>query len=357
MIGGVLGGYGVLGMPNQVLEPEEVVLAGKILSFLDGVDSDESKRDAAHLRDAMDLLVRLRKVATSYTSIIRSHSVAGELRDVHTLANAICRSDPYSIEAFMPTRAVVGRSYLVAKFNFFRLLVRICRHYMPDDQKRRELMDELGYYVRGSVTSIIAEDVLVSIASDDGQDMELRRKAIYLLADLWEHRTLRSVNDFFPLLCSVWDAKARVTVSYGTLAGTSELLTLMREGCDPAVIEHFTSDQISEDERQALMELVFNATYEELETMRRYMERNRMNLLGPDDVAQIFNVPLSKLHQTTATAEDMFFTFRERQVIAYQRKIKDLSGPKKTAEEYLMIYYLQQTDIAVPEYDLICEES
>jgi hypothetical protein len=344
-------------MTNRVLEPEEIVLAGKVLSFLDEEGTGETCSDATHLRDVMNLLVRLREVVTSYTSIIRSHSVAGELRDVHTLANALCRSDPYSIEAYMPTRAVVGRSYLVAKFNFFRLLVRICRHYMPENEQRRELMDELGYCVRESVTSIIAEDVLVSITSDDGQEMGLRRKAIYLLADLWEHRTLRSVNDFFPLLYSVWNAKSRVTVSYGTLAGTTELLTLMREGCDPAVIDHFTSDQISEEERQALIELVFNATYEELETMRRYMERNHMDVLGPDDVAQIFNVPLSKLHQTTATAEDMFFTFRERQVIAYQRKIKNLPGPKKTAEEYLMLYYLRQTNINPPEYDLTCKES
>ena len=101
-------------------------------------------------------------------------------------------------------------------------------------------MDELGFSVRESVTSIIAEDVLVSIASDDAQDMELRRKAIYLLADLWEHRTIRSVRDFFPLLYSVWDAKARVPISYGTLAGTSELLPLRLEDCYPAVIDYFS---------------------------------------------------------------------------------------------------------------------
>ena len=99
MIEDIPGGYGVPGMPNRVLEPEEIVLAGKVLSFLDEVGTGEGKLDAAHVRDVMDLLGRLRKVATSYTSIIRSHSVAGELRDVHTLTNAICRSDPYSIEA------------------------------------------------------------------------------------------------------------------------------------------------------------------------------------------------------------------------------------------------------------------
>jgi hypothetical protein len=52
-------------MPNRVLEPEEIVLAGKVLSFLEESEGEESSRDAAHVRDVMDLLVRMRKVATS----------------------------------------------------------------------------------------------------------------------------------------------------------------------------------------------------------------------------------------------------------------------------------------------------
>jgi hypothetical protein len=61
-------------------------------------------------------------------------------------------------------------------------------------------------------------------------------------------------------------------------------------------------------------------------------------------------VPLSRLHQTIVSPKDMFFTFRERQVNAYHRELHDLPGPKKTAEEYLMVYYLEQADVAVPEF-------
>ncbi len=60
----------------------------------------------------------------------------------------------------------------------------------------------------------------------------------------------------------------------------------MREGCDPAVIDYFTRDEIVEEEHQALIELVFNTTYEEIAALRRYMERTRKQVLGPDDVAQ-----------------------------------------------------------------------
>jgi hypothetical protein len=289
----------------------------------------------------MDQLVRLREVVVGYPSLLKPTVVAGEQRDVHTLADTICRSNPYTVEAYTPTRAVVGRAYLVGKLNFFRTLIRVVRHHLPDDERRTGLIRDLTQVLRVLITTWIAEDILVSISSDQKLQVGLRRKAVYLLIDLWEHRHTRSVRDFFPLLDSVWEAKTRITISYGTLSGTSEILGLMREGCSPEVIDYFTREHISEDERQALLELVFNASYEELETMRRWMERHHKEVVGPADVALIFNVPLSRLHQTISSTQDIFFTFRERQVNAQHRAIHNLAGPKRTAEEYLMIYILE----------------
>lgn len=336
-------------MPQvRVLDPEEIVLAGRVLSRLDEIGSPEAFESARHLKQVIDQLVRLRQVVTAYPSIVLSHTVAGEQRDVFTLTDAICRSNPFTIEAYMPTRAVVGRSYLVAKFNFFRLLTKIVNHHMVEGLDRKTLIDELSVFILQAVFTVIAEDLLVTIASNHKMNLDLRRKATFLLADLWEHRTSRSVRDFFPFLESIWSAKTRVEITYGTLSGTTEILALMREGCAPEVIDYFTRDQISEDERHALLELVFNSTYEELVTMRNWMKAHDKQVLGPNDVAQIFNVPLSSLHQTIGTPKDMFFTFRERQVTAYHREIQDLPGPKKTAEEYLMIYFLEQSDIQAP---------
>ncbi|HUU02087.1 MAG TPA: hypothetical protein VM425_11635 [Myxococcota bacterium] len=339
---------------HQVFEPEEIVLAGRVLAELAGEGSEEAAASAEHLRMVMDQLVRLRQVVTSYASVVEPHVVAGQHRDVHTLAEAICRSNPYNIEAIIPTRAVVGRAYLVARFNFLRLLGRVAKHHMPDNRDRDELIENISRFVRQAVTTIIAEDILISIAGDCNLRLELRRKATFVLADLWERRTARPVREFFPVLISVWEAKSRSAISYGTLSGTSELLELIREGCDPAAIDYFTSDNLSNEEQQALFEMVFNATFEELETMHRYMEHNRKDVLGPSEVAQLFNVPLSDLHQTVENPKDMFFTFRERQVNAYHRLIHNLTGPKKTAEEYLMIFLLEQSDIQPAPNDLNC---
>jgi hypothetical protein len=337
-------------MPDQVLDAdEEKTLASDVLSNLSAQETSEAQKSADHVSEVMEKLVRLREIVVQYPSLVVPYVVAGENRDIHTLADSICRSNPYTIEAYMPTRAVVGKAYLLAKLNFYRVLTRVTRYHMPESEKREQLLAELEKRRRQIFTTVITEDVLVSIASDFRLHLNLRRKATYLLVDIWEHRHSRSVSDFFPLLDSAWDAKTRMTISYGTLSGTSEILSLMREGCDPKVIDYFTREYISEEERQALIELVFNATFEELEIMRRWMGRNQKDVLGPDDVAKIFNVPLSRLHQTIGSIQDMFFTFRERQVNAYHRLIHDLPGPKKTAEEYLMMYYLEQADIQPPQ--------
>ena len=283
-------------MPDEIFEPEEIVLAGRVLSALVRDGSEEAQASSEHLTMVMDQLVRLREVVTTYTSVIKPHKVAGRKRDVRTLVEAICRSNPYNIEAIIPTRAVVGRAYLVAKFNFLRLLGRVVRHHLDPGQGRDELAAEIDRFVRQAVATIIAEDILISIAGDERLEIDLRRKATFVLADLWEHRTARPVREFFPVLISVWEAKSRFTISYGTLAGTSEMLELMREGCDPAAIDYFTSEHLSEEEQHALTELVFNATYEELEKMRRFMSENGRQVLGPDDVARLFGVPLSRLH-------------------------------------------------------------
>jgi len=60
------------------------------------------------------------------------------------------------------------------------------------------------------------------------------------------------------MLNSMWEAKTRFTVAYGTLSGTSEILAMIREGCDPTVLDYFAADHISEEEQQALIEMVFN---------------------------------------------------------------------------------------------------
>ncbi len=118
------------------------------------------------------------------------------------------------------------------------------------------------------------------------------------------------------------------------------MLTLAKEGCDPEFIDYFSRNDISDNEIWALEEFLFNATYEELSYMRKIMKDEGLNVLKDEDVARMFSVPLTRLHTKSTTPEDMIYTFRERQIMARHRVLRDLPGPKRTAEAYVMLYYL-----------------
>jgi len=74
--------------------------------------------------------------------------------------------------------------------------------------------------------------------------------------------------------------------------------------------------------------------------MRRYMQEQGRHALDAESVARLFDVKLDRLHTTTGTPQDMFFTFRERENWAIHRRLRKLDGPKRTAEEYVMVFVL-----------------
>ena len=55
----------------------------------------------------------------------------------------------------------------------------------------------------------------------------VRAQGVRSLANLWGNRLTWRVNDFFPILDATWEARLRVQVVGGTLAGSSELVQLM----------------------------------------------------------------------------------------------------------------------------------
>ena len=61
-------------------------------------------------------------------------------------------------------------------------------------------------------------------------------------------------------------------------------------------------------------------------------------------VASILKIPVTELHIQTYSFEELMYTFRERHTMANQRMTLGLPGPKRTAEEYLMIYLLENTN-------------
>jgi len=323
---------------RDVLDPREALAVENILSCMPATKQGEE--GIAYIREGVVRLRELWRAVDSFPRIQACQTLGSRRRDLNTMLDTFSASEPYTMEAYLPTRAALARSYGMAKFNFCRMVRYVASDNLPDTPQTRELVCEIGAAGRAAVAAVIAEDVLRSIACDTKLDNLLRRRAARILAALWDQRATRSLADFAPLLDSAWRAKANVRIAYGTLVGMSELFQMLNAGLDSEFVDYFAGDGVTPDQFAAFEEFLFNATYEQLQRMRAFMTESGRTSLEPSEVARLFGVDLATLHTTTVTAQDMFFTFREREMWGRFRRLSGCEGPKKTAEEYVMIYVI-----------------
>lgn len=332
---------------RDVLDPREALAVEHVLACMP--DTQGGQDGIAYIREGLVRLRALWNAVDSFPRIQECQTLGSRRRDLNTMLDTFSESEPYTMEAFLPTRAALARSYGMAKFNFCRMVSYVVQDHLPDCEETVELALEVASAGRSAAAAVIAEDVLRSIACDTNLDAALRRRATRILAALWDQRATRSMTDFAPLLDSAWRAKANVRIAYGTLVGMSELFQMLNSGLDSEFVDYFASDGVTPDQFAAFEEFLFNATHEQLKMMRAFMKESGQNSLDSTEVARLFGVEPGTLHTTTVRAQDMFFTFREREMWARFRRLSGQEGPKKTAEEYVMIYVIGRLNPARDE--------
>lgn len=325
---------------HEILDSPAAAVVQRVFADLDHLPPAQGQAGYRHLFGGLERLRTLWKAIERYPRLRDSQTLGRRQRNLYTLLERFSNAEPYTIEAYLPTRASLARSYGVAQFNFFRMLTYLVEDTFDTEGEGADLARAVRATGRQTAAALIAEDVLRSIACDQTLEQDLRRHAAEILAAFWDQRATRSLADFAPLLDSAWRAKANVEICYGTLAGVSEILQMSAAGIDSEFIDYFSDEQLHKEQHDAFEEFLFNATYEELTRMREFMKENARDCLEPEEVAHIFGVKIDRLHRTTVTAEDMFFTFREREMWSRLRRMRQVEGPKKTAEEYVMIYVL-----------------
>lgn len=327
---------------DMVLEPAEEAVVIQVWNRLAAREDEIGEEGKAALFMALVRLEKVWEAIEAHPSILRGQTLGARHRDVRSLIETLSTCHPYSTEAFLPTRGALCRAFLHGKLNFCRFLGLLRSEILYDDPEAETLRRPIERVQTSAVCNVMAEDILRLIASDHDLPVEIRRRATWVLVQMWEGRTCHVVPQFFPVLDSVWQAKTSVTVSYGTLSGASEILDMIAEGCDPTFLDCFALDTVSDDEVYALQEFMFNFSYEHLQQLQAYMVETGKTTLGAGRVASILKLPAESLHIKTCTCEEMIFSFRERQSMANHRRALDLAGPKLTAEAYLMVHLLEQ---------------
>jgi len=278
----------------------------------------------------------------AYPPIFEERVLGARKRDLDTLVDLLGKANDANFEMFLPTRALAGRTLVMAELNLWRLFTYVCDEICTEAPgEPTPVKDQVDDWLHGCVFTLLAEDVLGTIAMDEMEDREIRKGAVTKLVHIWENYLTWAVRDFFPLLQATWEARRRIRVSVGTLLGASEIMRLMQAGCDPEFVGFFAHQELSEDERMAFHEFLIGVTTEQIHSLEQFMEISGKASLSPEEAQQALGQELSHPEDSHLGVGAYQF-FRERFLQAASRRLRKLPGPKKTAEEYVVLYFLRQ---------------
>ena len=277
-------------------------------------------------------------MVAGFPSLFRAQSLGGKKRDVSSLLSALSKSSPSNFDMFLPTRALASRTLVMGEVNFWRMLRFVCNEALTG-ATYETIAPRVDRRLCRCLYTRLAETVLIDIASDAELRRGVRDKSGLALMQIWE-QTAYSVSEFFPVLEATWDARRRFPATLGTLMGTSEMFRLIEEGCDEAFVDYLVRDDRTADEEDAFREFLFGATTEHLDKIKEQMDASGKGAIGADEV-----VESQALRDACAVGRDpslaLFEFFLYRHLQASARRQANLPGPKRTAEEYVMLYYLE----------------
>lgn len=312
-----------------------------VLAAISATDEDWELVD--NVERNVSLLDRLGALLAEFPSLFATHYLGKRQRDLSSLIDMLTKTNLSNFEMFLPTRALIGRTLVMAEMNFYRLLRFACDEALGRD-KVRGMLARIDRHLCRCIYTRLAGELLTNIASDDRVPRKQREKAVLALLHIWD-RGVRRVDDFLSVLQATWDARQRVRVAGGTLVGTTELFQLLQAGCDERFVDLLArpNRKGSLEESAAFREFLFGATTEQLEELEGHLAGTGLRRASLD--------VLNPLAQRPGTDPDdaplgdpalaLFEFFLSRHLQASARRQANLPGPTRTAEEYVMLHFLE----------------
>ncbi len=321
------------GSKDIVLFSEEEL--GIIVAVTGSLASRNMSAEIEALGNNRMALEQLGRSISLYPSILAEHRLGTSSRSVESLVETLCRDDIPDMILHIPTKAVLGRSYSIAKINFLNMLRYIVRDVADLAQFEEKVLNLIAH----NVFTIMAEEVYISIIENDASPEPMRSNAAYLLARTWEYRLDSGVREFAPILRGVWRAREKLIPNFGTMLGFSELFVISGY-IEPAWFDFLQSDGIGEDEVHSLEEFIFGMSHEEILALRGEMEACGKSSVTREEAMERKG-PKSPLHRYTGDdPRQLYRSFRDRKINARFRSRARLDGPKRTLEDYLMCFLL-----------------
>jgi hypothetical protein len=317
---------------DALLDAAEARLIERAFAVLDRRAPD----DARLLRRQLDRLALLGRVHQAAPSIRRPSRLAGRLRDEETLVARLARADDVGSELSMPEKAVVAHAFLGAKISLLRAFSVAFGGDAPGAD--RGLHEAFRFELAQSIFTAISLDLLRGLMRDPGLAEPVRKKAARALVRFWDRVIHLEIDDFCPMLESAWHARRRLESQLGALLGTWEYLRLVEGDCSEEFLGFFTRDDVSEGERQAFEEFLFNLPFEDITRLRAHMKQAGAAVIDRGAAEAVLGRTIDEVGED---AEALYRSYCRRRTAAEFRRITEAAGPLRVAEGYLMIHVLE----------------
>ncbi|MBQ5780726.1 MAG: hypothetical protein IIW10_02110 [Spirochaetaceae bacterium] len=256
-------------------------------------------------------------------------------RNYDTLLSSLLSADSGDKLLSIPTKAFLGKGFLVAKFQMFSGIL----HFLRDKDALSISLNKIRSMALRVMFTIMLEDVYFSILADKNNSVELRTKVAKKLIFLWEHRCDMNAEILPEMLEKVWAIRDNIVPAFGTMVGTSELLRLMIE-MPESWLDFLKTSEHDVNIKYSLEEFIFGLTYEQIGRLRNKMETMVTKVIGREDVYQeLKNDQLS--FEKELNPKQFYKMFSIRRDCARGRREFALDGPTHTLEDYFMRYLLE----------------
>ena len=264
-------------------------------------------------------------------------ALAGRPFSAESLVEALCHASDYDLDLHIPTKAVLGQAYLIAKINFFKAL----RHSLALLDAPAELTERLELEIGQSIHTKLAEELFISIVTDAHAAPAVKAGAARFLFDIWEDRLLVEVDDFAPALEAAWQARAKLRPLLGTLLGTQEVFRLFQEAYDHRFLEYFGDEHVETEQLLAFEEFLFGLSHEVITELRARLSTAGVSCVSLEDARSLVGSAVASWMPEARGSQALYTSYKKRYVEAAHRARTGMPGPKKTAEEYVMISFLR----------------
>lgn len=243
----------------------------------------------------------------------------------------------------LPTKAVLGHGFTVMKLHVFGLLGKLSRTLDALSEFREEIEKEYN----DLLFTLMAEDLYTSVVSkkDSGEPWVV--DAAHELVTMWDKRTSGYLQTFALAIRELWQVRHAIVPVLGTLLGTMEVMRL-NVMLPPVWLDFMANMTDSDDTVSALEEFIFDLSFEELSTLRKRMKQEHITIIDRN-TAWLMLGKHEGLAVEANAALALYKSFMNRQQMAKTRTITGSIGPKRSLEEYFVIYLIT-SDLHTPDH-------